>query len=149
MRQAECRCGQLKALCEGEPVMVAACHCLVCQRRTGSILGVQARFPADKVTIIGDWSTYSRISESGRKATYKFCPVCGNTIVFENEGRSGLVALPVGAFADPSFPPPRWSIFEGRKVPWITVQGEGIEHSEAAVTTSTAPVSTKVEGGSK
>jgi len=130
MRQAECRCGQLKAQCEGEPVLVAVCHCLVCQRRTGSALGVQARFPADQVTVTGEWSTYTRISETGRTASYRFCPTCGNTVIIENEGSPGLVTLPVGAFADPDFPAPSWSFFEGRKFPWLSVAGDNIKHLE-------------------
>src|SRR5262245_60383971 len=32
IRTATCRCGQLKALCEGEPVRVSVCHCLECQK---------------------------------------------------------------------------------------------------------------------
>ena len=43
-RHAACSCGQLRLTVEGEPVRVSICHCLACQRRTGSVFGVQARF---------------------------------------------------------------------------------------------------------
>ena len=33
---ASCRCGQLKAIVTREPVRVSVCHCLDCQKRTGS-----------------------------------------------------------------------------------------------------------------
>ncbi|MFN2470768.1 MAG: aldehyde-activating protein, partial [Gaiellaceae bacterium] len=36
-RHAACSCGQLRLTVEGEPVRVSICHCLACQRRTGSV----------------------------------------------------------------------------------------------------------------
>jgi hypothetical protein len=50
-RLASCSCGQLTAEVSGEPVRVSICHCLACQRRTGSVFGEQARFPRVDVTI--------------------------------------------------------------------------------------------------
>jgi hypothetical protein len=38
-RLASCSCGQLTAQVAGEPVRISICHCLACQRRTGSVFG--------------------------------------------------------------------------------------------------------------
>ena len=51
-RRAACSCGQLSTV-EGDPVPISMCHCLACQRRTGSAFGIQARFPAERVRIDG------------------------------------------------------------------------------------------------
>ncbi len=40
---ASCCCGALRALPSTPPVRVSMCHCTACQRRTGSVFGVQAR----------------------------------------------------------------------------------------------------------
>jgi hypothetical protein len=40
----------------------------------------------------------------------------------------GVVAVPVGAFADPAFPPPVFSVHEARRHAWIALPAEGIEH---------------------
>ena len=40
-----------------------------------------------------------------------------------------MVAVPVGAFADPTFPAPKFSVYEHRKHPWVVVLGEAVEHS--------------------
>ena len=45
VRRAECACGQLSAVCSGEPMRVSVCHCLACKRRTGSAFSYNARFP--------------------------------------------------------------------------------------------------------
>jgi hypothetical protein len=71
---------------------------------------------------------WERIGESGDKAAYFFCPTCGSTVFYENEGLPDVVAIPVGAFADPDFPIPERSIFEGRRHLWVEVIGTGIRH---------------------
>jgi hypothetical protein len=45
-RSASCSCGQLRIEVEGEPRGVGVCHCLACQRRTGSVLAALASFRA-------------------------------------------------------------------------------------------------------
>jgi hypothetical protein len=45
------------------------------------------------------------------------------------EGWPGLTAIPLGAFADPTFPPPRFSVWENRKHSWTVVLGGEVEHS--------------------
>lgn len=128
MRRAECRCGQLTAECDGEPVRVSVCHCLTCQRRSGSAFAVQARWPNERVRIQGDWRTFVPAAGDGGAATFRFCPTCGSTIAYEAEGMPGLTAIPVGAFADPKFPPPAFSVYESRKHRWTCVMGEDVEH---------------------
>ena len=131
-RQASCRCGALVAHCSGEPVRVSVCHCLECQKRSGSAFAVQARWPADKVRITGAHQTWKRTADSGHIATYKFCPVCGSTLAYEIEGWPGVIAIPVGAFADPAFPNPKFSVYEHRKHDWVEIAGSDVDHSSTS-----------------
>ena len=57
-RLASCSCGQLRAEVIGDPVRVSICHCLACQRRTGSVFGQQARFRRENVSLSGASSEY-------------------------------------------------------------------------------------------
>jgi hypothetical protein len=125
-REAACSCGQLKLVVEGEPLRVSACHCLACQRRTGSAFSFQARFPRDRIEFSGSSHKYTRISDAGERATFSFCPKCGTTVYYMTASAPDLVAVPVGAFADPSFPAPSFSVWEDRKHAWITMP-PGIE----------------------
>jgi hypothetical protein len=81
-REAAFSCGQLKLVVEAEPLRVSVCHCLACQRRTGSAFGFQARFPRDRVEIIGSSHEYTRISDDGQRGTFSFCPQCGATVYY-------------------------------------------------------------------
>jgi hypothetical protein len=129
-RVAQCRCGRLQARCEGEPVRISVCHCLACQRRTGSAFAAQARFPTGRVTVTGASRSWTRVADSGGTATYRFCPDCGSTVAYELDTFPGVVAVPLGAFADPGFPPPRFSVWEARRHAWAAVLGEEVEHSD-------------------
>jgi hypothetical protein len=126
-RTAACSCEQLRLTAEGEPVRVSICHCLACQRRTGSVFGAQARFSADRVRIEGEHREYVRVSDAGEERSYSFCPECGSTVFYRIQSLPDVVAVPVGAFADPAFPAPRISVWEERRHPWVGLP-EGIEH---------------------
>lgn len=128
-RVASCRCGQLKATCVGEPVRVSVCHCLECQKRSGSAFAAQARWAEQNVVISGGFKTWSRVADSGGRCEYRFCPDCGSNVTYSNAAWPELVAVPLGAFADPHFPPPTFSVYEHRKHEWVAVLGDAVEHS--------------------
>jgi hypothetical protein len=121
MRIATCSCGQLKAKCEGEPIRVSVCHCLECQKRTGAVFGNQARWAEDKVTFEGKATEWKRTGDSGGTATFRFCPTCGSTLYWTIDTYPGFVAVAVGGFADSSFGPPVFSVYEVRKHSWVSV----------------------------
>jgi len=125
-RTASCSCGQLRAEVIGEPVRVSVCHCLACQRRSGSVFAAQARFPRQSVVITGQGKQFLRVGDEGTKTTFTFCPTCGATVFFEAEGGESI-AVPVGAFADPHFPKPSFSVYEERMHSWVSMP-PGLEH---------------------
>ena|SRR5688572_14367782 len=126
-RTATCSCGQLSATTSAEPVRVSVCHCLACQRRTGSVFGAQARFPANAVVISGISKQFVRVGDEGSRATFNFCPNCGSTVHWTNEGLEESIAIPVGAFAEPSFPAPSFSVYEDRMHSWVSMPKD-MEH---------------------
>ena len=126
-RTAACSCGQLTAIVQGDPIRVSVCHCLACQRRTGSVFGAQARFAKSTVEIKGRSSQYVRVGDAGTKVTFHFCPDCGATVHYRLHGQDDVVAIPVGAFADPNFPAPSRSVYETRKHAWVALPPD-VEH---------------------
>ena len=126
---ASCRCGQLRATVTGEPVRVSVCHCLNCQKRSGSAFAVQARWPVAQVAIEGDSRSFAKAGDSGNRAIFHFCPECGSDVYYRNEGVfDDLVAIPLGAFDDPHFASPAFSVWEDRKHDWLEILGDGVEH---------------------
>lgn len=118
-RQATCSCGQLKVHTRGEPIRISVCHCLACQRRTGSVFAMQARFERANVSIEGASKQYVRTGDSGNQCVQSFCPECGSTVYYQLKDAPDVFAVPVGAFADPTFPEPKVSVYEVRKHSWV------------------------------
>lgn len=126
-RLASCSCGRLSATVAGDPKRVAVCHCLACQRRTGSVFGAQARFARAGFASTGTSSTYVRIGDEGTACTFHFCPACGATVYYLPEVYPDDVVVPVGAFADPTFPAPTRSVYEDRMHAWVGLPAD-VEH---------------------
>ena len=130
-RTAACRCGQLRAKVAGDPVRVSVCHCLDCQKRTGSAFSAQARWPEARVELDGLSKTWTHRADSGNRIIHHFCPDCGSTVHYRIEGKfDGLVAIPLGAFDDPYFLRPAFSVWEARKHDWVAILGEAVEHMD-------------------
>jgi hypothetical protein len=127
-RLASCSCGQLTARTTADPIRVSICHCRTCQRRTGSVFGAQARFDAGQVEIRGASTRWVRTADSGRRVVFHFCPTCGATVHYGFEDMPGFVGIPVGAFGDPSFPPPSFSVWEAAMHPWVGLP-DGVRHA--------------------
>ena len=128
-RTASCRCGQLRVSVTGEPVRVSVCHCLNCKKRSGSAFAVQARWPAEHVVIEGVSKSFDKVAESGNRATFHFCPQCGSDVHYAINGKfDGMIAVPLGAFDDPFFLTPNFSVWESRKHDWVEILGDRVEH---------------------
>ena len=119
-RTATCSCGQIRVTVTGDPIRISVCHCLACQQRTGSAFGFQARWPRDRVTIEGEASVWRRVGDEGTQMDFRFCPQCGATVWWAQDGAPDI-AVAAGAFADPAFPPPNFSVYEERRHAWVTL----------------------------
>ena len=90
----------------------------------------QARFPRDKVRTEGRSTQYVRTGDRGTRATFHFCPASA-PVYYLDRGFPEVIAVPVGAFADPSFPPPRVSVYEERRHSWTGLPPDGLRLTDA------------------
>jgi hypothetical protein len=146
-RTAECACRSLKVKVDAEPIVVGACNCTQCQRRTGSVFAVVAYFPRDGVQVVsGTFKTFDYIADSGRKGEMHFCPECGTTVFWDAEYRRDLRGVAVGCFSDPSFPAPQSAAYNRSRHQWVAFP-PGINlydtTSLAAASTEKTPVQSK------
>lgn len=119
MHRATCSCGQLELTYDRPITRTAICHCLACQRRTGSAYGVQARLDAEGVKVTGEVKAYTRVGDAGGRIDFQFCPRCGATVCWSIDTLPGAVIIAAGALAGEDLPAPTFSVYEDRMLPWV------------------------------
>lgn len=122
--RAGCRCGALSAVATGTPTRISVCHCLDCQKRSGSAFSAQVRFLETDVTITGESRMFETVGDSGRWARFHFCPTCGTTVFYRIEYFPDMVAIPLGVFDDPHAFTPTVSVYESRRHDWLAITGD-------------------------
>ena len=125
--KAECQCGQLAVALPEKPLIVIACHCLDCQRRSGAPFGVLAYYRFEQVRIEGEAKSYARKCDGGNACETFFCETCGSTVYARLEKQPTLVGVAVGTIATPSFPAPTWSVWEQSRHDWVEMP-ESVQH---------------------
>jgi hypothetical protein len=119
VRTATCHCGALYVTAVGQPEWVNVCHCKACQRRTGAVLHAGAYFARARVRIEGVTKVYARGADSGYAIAFHFCPECGSNVYWQASRFPHHYGIAVGAFAEPDFPPPLFSVWEESMHPWL------------------------------
>jgi hypothetical protein len=121
-RLAHCCCGSLRAETTGEPIIVITCFCEECQRRTTSAFGISTYWLRANVEVSGPATCYVREGQSGRKATYYFCPTCGSSVYWElPDRRPRQLGISGGSFFGADLPPPSLSVWERSKPSWVSI----------------------------
>ncbi len=118
--RASCQCGSVTAtIDDGVAPFVVACHCIDCQKRSGSPFGVIAYFSSDAVTIHDEAREHTRPTDAGGTFTTGFCTTCGTTLYGRASKHSTLTLFTMGTTDDATIPlPMRW-IYEQRRHGWI------------------------------
>lgn len=127
IRKASCSCGEVEIVTRGEPIRSALCHCISCQKRTGSVFGVQVRFLQENVSINGNLNHFTRIADSQNSVKHSFCPACGTTMMLSLSVAREFAVIPMGVFDVQDFPPPSFSVYEQHKQDWVEFGGQ-MEH---------------------
>jgi hypothetical protein len=126
---ASCQCGNLTAaIGRGAEPMVVMCHCIDCQKRSGSQFGSIAYYPAENVTLAGEAREFSRATDSGNTFTTGFCPACGSTVYARASRVPEILGVTVGTIADPAFSRPVRSVYEQSRHHWIELPDDMAHH---------------------
>merc|ERR1719487_1358651 len=73
-RIAKCNCGQLRVTVTGpDPERISLCHCNLCQKQSGNVFAVQARFPKEQVQIEGVSTAWPISKAAADELGYRNC----------------------------------------------------------------------------
>ncbi len=127
IRRAECACGKVSAVVEGEPARVLMCHCDYCQKRTGSVFSVSCYYPEESILeLSGETKSFSD-SANSIGIQYNTCPNCGTTVHWtygeamkkRYPGMSDFRGFAVGCFVDRNFPAPEFELQRQYAHHWV------------------------------
>jgi hypothetical protein len=118
-REGGCSCGAVRYRLTDEPLFTHCCHCLNCQRQTGSAFVINLLIEADRVEVLaGDPQPVDVPRDDGSSQRIYRCPDC-QVAVFSEYGWPEVRFVRGGTLDDPSGIEPDVHIFTRSKVSWV------------------------------
>ncbi len=120
-----CACGEVRYRLASDPLFVHCCHCLNCQRQTGSAFVINVLIEADRVELLaGEPSVVAVPREGGDEQKIWRCPAC-QIALYSQYTTPRVRFVRAGTLDDPSAVQPDVHIFTRSKLPWVTLP-EGV-----------------------
>ena len=120
-REGGCACGAVRYRLTSEPLFVHCCHCVNCQRQTGSAFVINVLIETDRVEVVaGDLQPVDAPRDDGSRQTILRCPVC-QVAVYSHYGHPGVAFVRAGTLDAPSSVAPDVHIYTRSKLPWVAI----------------------------
>jgi hypothetical protein len=120
-REGGCSCGAVRYRLTSDPLIVHCCHCLNCQRQTGSAFVINAMIEADRVEVLsGEPQPVLVPRDDGSEQTIWRCPTC-RIALYSWYGSGAVDFVRAGTLDDPSSVTPDVHIYTRSKLPWVTL----------------------------
>jgi hypothetical protein len=118
-REGGCACGEVRYRLTADPLFTHCCHCLNCQRQTGSAFVINLLIEADRVEVVaGEPHAVDVPRDDGSAQRIHRCPAC-EVAVFSEYTRPEVLFVRAGTLDDPSSVAPDVHIYTRSKVPWV------------------------------
>jgi hypothetical protein len=118
-REGGCSCGAVRYRLASEPLFVHCCHCLNCQRQTGSAFVINLLIESDRVELLaGRPEPVDVPRDDGSAQRVYRCPAC-QVAVFSEYGGPAVKFVRAGTLDDPASVAPDVHIYTRSKLPWV------------------------------
>jgi hypothetical protein len=118
MLTGRCLCGGSTYEIDGDPVVVAHCHCQDCQRLSGAGHTTGAMFAEGGVRMWGPIARYATTSDAGNDVVRLFCATCGSPLFGRNSGMPGFITATAGTLDQSDDLAPQVAIFARNRRAW-------------------------------
>jgi hypothetical protein len=118
-REGGCSCGAVRYRLASDPLFVHCCHCLNCQRQTGSAFVINLLIETDRVELLGRTPEPVEVPRDDGSTQRIFrCPTC-QVAVYSHYGHPGVLFVRGGTLDEPSGVTPDVHIFTRSKLSWV------------------------------
>ena len=119
--EGECACKSVRYRLDAGPMFVHCCHCLNCQRQTGSAFVINILIEAAHVRLLrGEPVSVDVPRDDGSKQRIMRCPAC-EVAVWSFYTRPQLAFVRAGTLDRPSSVQPDVHIYTRSKLPWVVL----------------------------
>ncbi|MFP6734856.1 MAG: GFA family protein [Rhodospirillales bacterium] len=120
-----CQCGAVRFEISAEPLTAYVCHCITCQKQSGSAFGMAIVVPTDAIAVLeGGTSTFIKTADSGRESDCVFCPKCGNRLFHHIKTDAAMSMVKTGLLDDASDIIPVAHLWTSRALNWVTIPND-------------------------
>jgi len=119
-----CACGAVRYRLTSAPMFVHCCHCLDCQRQTGSAFVLNALIETDRITLLAGKPEPVPVpvpTDSKRPHDIYRCPKCQTAVWSDYGRRPALRFVRIGTLDDPTALKPDVHIYTRSKQPWVAL----------------------------
>ena len=120
-REGGCACGEIRYRLASDPLFIHCCHCLNCQRQTGSAFVINAIIETDRIELLAGEPRPVDVprGKTGKQRIFR-CATC-QVAVFSRYTRASTRFVRAGTLDDPSRVAPDVHIYTRSKLPWVTL----------------------------
>lgn len=120
--RGDCLCGKTGYESEGEPVVMAACHCTDCKKHSGSAFGLYVGVPRDSLKTNGtELTTFEGKGGTGNYFHRTFCGACGSSMYCAIGAAPDLLFIHAGTLDDATWVTPEVQAWSGRQLPCVNL----------------------------
>ncbi len=119
--KGSCLCGAVSYETQAEPAIVGHCHCIDCQKSSGTGHCTHVGLPEASLKVTGVIKFYDRPADSGNIIGRGFCPECGSAIFSRNSRMDGMAFLRASSLDDPNSITPQMIVYASRAPKWDTM----------------------------
>jgi hypothetical protein len=120
-REGGCACGGVRYRLASEPLFVHCCHCLNCQRQTGSAFVINLLIETEGLEFLaGEPQLVEVPRDDGSTQRIWRCPTC-QIAVYSQYTHPGIGFVRGGTLDEPRGVRPDVHIFTRSKVDWVTL----------------------------
>ena len=102
--------------------MTAVCHCIDCQKQSGSALSIVVAVASDAIEFTGDMTLFATAGkETGQAVNRYFCATCGSPLYSAPEVMAGAIFIKAGTLDDTSWLKPELNMWCETAQPWVTI----------------------------
>ena len=121
-----CQCRAIRYRLSAMPFNAGHCHCRMCQKSTGSVVGSWMHFLVVQVTWLAGKPTEYASTETTKRG---FCSTCGSSISFHDTGDPKYYTLSIASLDDPNLVPAQYHIHTASQLEWLKIKDDTPRYS--------------------